>query len=108
MTYEINNSHEAALHISALDLYKEAESALDRGERLSLVVERHPSSGVRVETLIIHAEGGASGNIGRAGLACGGDCTWGDYIDDGDGGYIVTDDDGSILLLNGTESEEIE
>jgi hypothetical protein len=107
MTYEIKDRHDAQLYISSTDLLEEAGAALDRCEDVTLVVERHPASGVQVETLIIHAQGGASGDAGRAGQTVGGDAAWGDYIDDGYGGYMVHDESGEIYRLNGTMSEEV-
>jgi hypothetical protein len=62
----------------ALDLRQEALEALARGEEIEVVRNKLPT-GVTVETLIIHAPGGASGDIGRAGQACGGDASWGDW-----------------------------
>lgn len=103
--YEITKAKDVSDRIAALDLAKEAREALGRGERISFVVDQHPASGVRVETLVIHAPGGVSGDVGRAGQALGGPAVWGDWHED-DGGFLEEDETGELIFTDGTISEE--
>jgi hypothetical protein len=108
-TIKITAASDVALYIAARDLQTEAHAALARGESLRVVHAKHPASGVHVETLIVEAAGGASGDTGRAGQCLGGSpATWGDYTEDDHGGYLMHDESAEIFLLDGTLSAEVD
>ena len=88
---------------SALDLRAEASAAIRRGETVR--VERRPyhnNPSIGVETLIIEAPGGASGDIGRAGQVTNGNAVWGDWYPDSQ--TIRFDDTDITATLDGREA----
>lgn len=86
----------------SIGLGKEALEAAKRGETFEVVrcpYYRNPS-GEWVETLIIHAPGGASGDIGRAGQSCGADPDWGDWDPETETITLDTiDDEGRAIVV---------